>query len=106
MTADDDRKVMMSVVVDFNSQESIKSEIARWTKLEGDFLDLAYGKVDVLAKLLSEASKAGNLDLHGLNNLMRETAFAFQDYGVAFATRGSLAAFGEYLSGFDQGEQS
>jgi hypothetical protein len=98
MTAEDDRKVLMTVLVDFNSQESINSEVIRWGKNEGDFLDAAYAKVDILAELLANAGKNGGIDLQQINNMMREIAFAFQDYGVAFATRSSLETFGIYLA--------
>lgn len=102
MTAADDRKVLMSVLVDFSSQDSINAEVQRWENNELEFFDSLQAHVDRLSEMLYESEKSGGLDLHKLNALIKEIAEAYQDYGVAFATRGSLKAFGEYLSQFDQ----
>lgn len=98
MTAEDDRKVMMSVLVDFNSQESITAETERWTHLEGAFMDHIGIEVERLSMMLSDADKSGALNTQHLHKLVWDIAMAYQDYGVAFATLGSLKAFGKYLA--------
>jgi hypothetical protein len=98
MTAEDDRKVMMSVLVNFNSQESITAETERWKYLEGAFMDHIGIEVERLSIMLSDADKSGGLDTQKLHKLVWDIAMAYQDYGVAFATAGSLKVFGQYLA--------
>jgi hypothetical protein len=97
MTAEDDRKVMMTVLVDFQSQETVTTEKMRWAKLESEFLDHIGIEVERLSILLSDADKSGALDTQKLHKLVWDIAMAYQDYGVAFSTTSFLKAYDEYL---------
>ena len=96
--SDDDRKTMMTVVVDFNSQESINHEINRWENLDLDFSALIQKNVERLSVMLHNADKSGGLQTDKLHRLIWEIAMAYQDYGVAYSTTQNLKAFGEYLA--------
>jgi hypothetical protein len=98
MSAADDRKAMMTVVVDLNSQESINHEVERWAKNEADIQDDIKEKVQRLSVMLHNANKSQGLRTDMLNKLVFEIAMAYQDYGVAYATRLSLQMFGTYLA--------
>ena len=97
----DDRKAMMTVVVDLNSVESIRFESERWAKLESNFMDLIHKNVESLSVLLHNADKSGGLQTDKLHKLIWEIAMAYQDYGVAFATSQTLKTFGEYQAQFE-----
>jgi hypothetical protein len=105
VSAADDRKVLMTIVVDFNSQESINSEVARWTKIEADFMDNIKEKVQRLGVMLHNANKSAGLRTDMLHKLVHEIAMAYQDYGVAYSTRLSLEMFGIYLAQEPEKEQ-
>ena len=98
MTAEDDRKDLFTIVIDFNSPESIDSEIARWRKNEADFMDNIKEKVQRLGVMLHNANKTAGLRTDMLQKLVHEIAMAYQDYGVAYSTRLSLEMFGTYLA--------
>jgi hypothetical protein len=106
MTADDDRKVMMSVLVDFQSQETVTNEKMRWAKLENEFLEHINIEVERLSILLSDADKSGSLDTQKLHKLIWDIAMAYQDYGVAFSTVSFLKAYDEYLEAVKESEES
>jgi hypothetical protein len=106
MTADDDRKVMMSVLVDFQSQKTVTKEKMRWAKLENEFLDHINIEVERLSILLSEADKSGSLDTQKLHKLIWDIAMAYQDYGVAFSTTSFLKAYDEYRDIVKESEES
>ena len=106
MSAADDRKVMMSVLVDFRSQETVTSEKMRWAKLEMEFSDHIRVEVERLSILLSDADKSGSLDTKKLHKLIWDIAMAYQDYGVAFSTVSFLKAYDEYLGAVEEAEES
>lgn len=102
MTAEDDRKVMMSVIVNFELQETITAEKMRWAKLESEFEDHIGIEVERLSIMLSDADKSGALDTQKLHKLVWDIAMAYQDYGVAFSTVSFLKAYDEYLGRLDK----
>ena len=106
MTADDDRKVMMSILVDFQSQETVTNEKMRWAKLENEFLEHINIEVERLSILLSDADKSGSLDTQKLHKLIWDIAMAYQDYGVAYSTVSFLKAYDEYLEALEESEGS
>ena len=106
MSAEDDRKVMMSVIVNFQSQETVTAEKMRWAKLESEFDDHIRIEVERLSILLSEADKSGSLNTQELHKLVWDIAMAYQDYGVAFSTVSFLKAYDEYLTALNESNEA
>jgi hypothetical protein len=106
MTAADDRKVIMTVLVDLNSVDSIKAEAARWKETEKMFEQQIPEKVDNLHALLRKGDTTGGIDTHELNQAIIEIAHLYQDYGVAFSTARSLEMFGIWREQWDEPEMS
>lgn len=106
MTAEDDRKVMMSVIVDFQLQETVTAEKMRWAKLESEFDDHIRIEVERLSIFLSDADKSGSLDTKELHKLIWDIAMSYQDYGVAFSTVSFLKAYDEYLTQVNESNEA
>jgi hypothetical protein len=104
MNDDDDRKDLMSVVVDLDSTESVKVEAARWKKTEIHFENLIPNHVDKLHSILLKGATSGAIDTHELNQVIFEMAHVYRDYGVAFATAKSLEMFGIWRESADEPE--
>tara|TARA_R110000868_G_scaffold284467_2_gene544932 strand:- start:285 stop:605 length:321 start_codon:yes stop_codon:yes gene_type:complete len=106
MTAEDDRKVMMTVLVNFQSQETVTAEKMRWAKLESEFDNHIRIEVERLSIFLSDADKSGSLNTQDLHKLVWDIAMAYQDYGVAFSTTSFLKAYDEYLGQLNETEKA
>jgi hypothetical protein len=105
MTAADDRKVLMTVLVDLNSLDSVKAESARWSKTERMFEKQIPATVDKFHAILRDGVTSGGINTQQLNDAVIELCYLYQDYGVAFATAKSLDTFATWLEVTDEQEQ-